>query len=199
VATSFDPAPLHEENPWHDRDDRLTTILMIGRLVTATGEHLCRIRNISPDGMLIECDTALAIGDAVEIELRNLNVVAAHVRWIREGRVGVQFMTSADVEELLHQPAGTAFRPRAPRLGASSPIVLWHIGRNYGATLVDLSQTGCRVAVKDEFPAGADVRLTIPGLPSRHAALRWSRMGIAGFAFNEPLSYADLKAWDSGR
>lgn len=194
-ATAFDS----DLAAWQNRDTRLTTILLVGRIITRTGDHLCRVRNISADGMLVECDTPLSVDEPVTIELRNMNVVTAHVRWIKDGRIGIQFDASADVEDLLQQPAGTKLRPRAPRLGADCPIVIWHIGRNYSATLIDVSQTGCRLKVAEPFVAGADVRITIPDLPARRATLRWSSNGLAGFAFNEPLSFAELKAWDMGR
>lgn len=194
-ATAFD----QDLAAWQSRDARLTTILLVGKIITRTGDHLCRVRNISADGMLVECDTPLSVDEPVTIELRNLNVVTAHVRWIRDGRIGIQFDATADVEDLLQQPAGMKLRPRAPRLGADCPIVIWHIGRNHSATLIDVSQTGCRLKVAEPFVAGADVRITIPDLPARRATLRWSGNGLAGFAFNEPLSFAELKAWDTGR
>lgn len=184
---------------WQDRADRLRTILMVGRIITPSGDHLCRIRNISSGGMLVECEARLAVHQQVMIELRNLNVVTAQVRWMREGRVGVQFKAPIEVADLLQRPSGLQLRPRSPRLGVSCPVVLWRVGLNRRAMLIDVSQTGCRLEVIGKLAVCDDVRITIPGLPSRHATVRWIDGGIGGFSFNEPLPFADLMAWDSAR
>lgn len=183
---------------WQDRTARMTTILMVGRVIAQSGDYLCRVRNLSPGGMLIECEGRISIGELIKVELRNLNVVTARVRWIGEGQMGLEFDRRVDVDDLMRQPVDTAFRPRAPRLGATCPILLWHLGRNYRATLIDVSQTGCRLELSESLAVGAEVRITIPDLPPRHAIMRWGKMGVGGFSFNEPLSFADLKAWDKG-
>lgn len=197
-----DPLPAWDQpteamrQQWVDRQARLTTILMIGRLVTDRGDHVCRVRNVSPGGMMIECDIALATGERVRIELRNMNVVEAEIVWSRPPRIGVRFDAAHDVADLLHAPAEMTNRqPRAPRLSATCAVLLWHLGRTTAPALCDLSQSGCRLAMASPPPIGTDVRITVPGLPARHATLRWTRDGEAGFAFREMLSFADLTAW----
>lgn len=181
---------------WADRAARLTTILMVGRLVTARGDHVCRVRNISPGGMMIECDVPITVGESIRVELRNMNVVEATVRWTRPPRLGVEFAQPVDVPDLLHAPpALTDRQPRAPRLTATCSVLLWHLGHTSAPLLCDLSQSGCRLAMSNPPPVGTEVKITISGLPARHATLRWTREGEAGFAFREMLSFAEVAAW----
>jgi len=198
-----DETPLDAPAPaaaggWADRAARLTTILMVGRLIADGADHICRVRNVSSGGMMIECDAAIAVGATVKVELRNLNSVEAKVVWSRPPRLGVQFASARDVAEILHAPPEREQQqPRAPRLSAACRVLLWHVGRTTAPTLLDLSQSGCRLMADTPPPAGASVRVTVPGLEPRHATVRWVRNGEAGLAFREAMSFAELSGWQT--
>lgn len=180
------------------RESRLTTILLIGRMVTAGGDWVCRVRNLSSGGLMAECDARLIVGEHVRIELRNLSVLEGAVMWTRPPRAGLQFFDPVDVPTLLHGGAqDPTRRPRAPRLSATCPVLLSHLGQTTAPLLRDLSQSGCRLGITSPPPVGTLMRVTIPGLAARHATLRWARDGDAGFAFNEMLSFAELSAWQA--
>lgn len=180
------------------RETRLTTILLLGRLVTDTGDWVCRVRNLSSGGLMAECDGPLAMGDHVRIELRNLSVLDGEVVWVKAGRTGVRFFAPIDVTALLHTGAPDGRRqPRAPRLSATCPVLLWHLGQTTAPLLRDLSQSGCRLAMATPLPIGAQVRITVTGLAPRHATLRWVRDGEGGFSFIEILSFAELSMWQA--
>lgn len=187
--------PLPQDLP--AREARLTTILLIGRLVTDERDWVCRVRNLSSGGLMAECDAALAVGTPVRIELRNMAVVNGEIVWARPPRAGVRFDAPVDVTELLRTGSGQARRPRAPRLTATCSVLLWYQGQTTAQTLVDLSQSGCRLAIAHPPPVDWPVRITIPGLPPRHATLRWARDGEAGFAFREILSFSELSTWQA--
>ena len=179
------------------REARLTTILLVGRLVTGEHDWVCRVRNLSSGGLMVECDATLAVGAPVRIELRNLTVLDGEIVWTRSPRAGVRFTTPADVGELLRPGGGQDRRPRAPRLTATCPVLFWYQGQTSAQTLVDLSQSGCRLAIAHPPPVDWPVRITIPGLPPRHATVRWIGDGEAGFAFREILSFKELSAWQA--
>ena len=182
--------------PLVSRSQRLTTLLMVGRLIDPSGDHLCRVRNLSTGGMMVETAASLAIGMPVRVELRNLNQVDGKVVWTRDERAGIQFDTVQEVDALLHAPEDTHQRPRSPRLTAACSVLLWHLGRTTAPELRDLSQSGCRLGMTHALPDGAEVRITIPGLPPRHASQRWTGEGGAGFAFHTMLSFNELSGWE---
>ncbi|MBJ6122116.1 PilZ domain-containing protein [Sphingomonas mollis] len=180
------------------REPRLTTILLLGRMVTAGGDWVCRVRNLSSGGLMAECDAPLTVGEHVRIELRNLSVLQGAVTWTQPRRAGMMFSDPIDVPTLLHGGAqDPERRPRAPRLSATCPVLLWHLGQTTVPLLRDLSQSGCRLGITSPPPVGTQVRVTIPGLAARHATLRWSCDGEAGFAFTEMLSFDELSAWQA--
>ena len=193
--TQAHAGPQEPPHQWAERDDRVRTILWIARLVTPRGEHLCRVRNVSSGGMLVESGGRVAVGERVQVELRNLHVLSGEVRWSRGDRMGVQFHAPADVSAISQMPPGERRLPRAPRLACDATILFWHEGRNFSAKLVDLSQSGCRLQFDRPLPVDAKVRITIPTLATRHAALRWQRDGHGGFAFTTMLSSEELYAW----
>lgn len=178
------------------REARLTTILLVGRLVTDCGDWLCRVRNLSSGGLMVECDAPLVPDMPVRIELRSLIELEGEIAWRRPPRAGVRFTAPVDVAELLGTGVARGRRrPRAPRLSADCPVLLWYQGRTTAPTLLDLSQSGCLLALTDAPPVDRPVRITIPGLPPRYATVRWVGDGKAGFVFRDMLSFGELSAW----
>lgn len=58
--------------------------------------HVVRIANLSSSGAMIIFTGDLAEGDKVMLQLLDHGEVAAQVRWVRDGRVGVSFADPAD-------------------------------------------------------------------------------------------------------
>jgi len=56
--------------------------------------HVVRVANLSSSGAMIAFTGDLAEGDEVSLQLLDRGAVTAHVRWIRDGRVGVSFTGS---------------------------------------------------------------------------------------------------------
>jgi len=50
-----------------------------------------RLRNISERGAMIECDSALAAGTPVSLDLDDAGTVAAQIRWQERGQMGLMF------------------------------------------------------------------------------------------------------------
>jgi hypothetical protein len=193
-------APLpHQFEPESDgrtpRPDRLRTVLLVGRMLTVRGDHLCRVRNVSTGGMMIESTADVTPGEVVRLELRNLHVIDVEVRWVRDERIGVRFDAERELTALLSTPEGDTRAPRAPRLTANASVLLVQDGHNLAATLLDLSQSGCRVRVDRPLPVGAQLRIMLARLPARHAAVRWQKEGEVGLSFTDMLSFAELVAW----
>lgn len=180
------------------REERLVSLLLVARLVTERGDHLCRVRNISKGGLMLETRTRIAQGDRVRVELRKLQSAEGTVVWTREPRAGVQFVAPIDVPAFL-EGHGTdvpaTHRPRSPRLSAECPVRARVDGRGYAGMLVDISQTGGKIMLDRPIPAGETLELRIPGLEPRRAAVRWCRDDEVGISFLDALSFAELGLW----
>lgn len=59
--------------------------------------HVVGVVNLSATGAMIRFRGELAEGDMVELQLLDHGVVKGQVRWIRDGRVGVEFTPPIEV------------------------------------------------------------------------------------------------------
>lgn len=214
--TSLDIAPRPSARPtapdrsaasFVPREKRHTTMLLVARIVLETGEdQLCRIRNISPGGLMLESSATLRSDQKITIQLRDLCALAGTVVWVRAPNCGIKLDPLADVPELLRSitaksadasPAAfspAAFMPRSPRLSSECPIKILSGGRPAPARMLDLSQRGAKLHVPDR-KLGEQVTLKIPGLEPQQASVRWVRDEEAGVAFFETLGYRQLDSW----
>lgn len=180
------------------REARVTTIFLIGKLLSRHGETLCRIRNLSSGGLMAETHVPLAVGDLVQIELKVGDRLPGTVRWTHAGRMGVAFDAPVEVGALLARAAIRTVEQklvRAPRFAVDCPIELGVEGRRRAGRLVNLSQGGARLNADFEPEKGQLVALAIPGLPERQASVRWIGDGALGLGFAEPLAFEELGVW----
>jgi hypothetical protein len=160
---------------WTERHARVTTILLLGRLSSARGDALCRIRNVS-------------CGDRIP----------GTIRWTVPGRVGIAFAETVEVGRFLAHASGRCVRAgevRSQRFETDCLAGLSGKWRGHSMRLVNLSQGGARLAGAADLAKGELLRLAIPRLPERRAAVRWMRDGIIGLAFLEAFSFGELSTW----
>lgn len=204
---SIDPAlpEARSARAFPPRAPRTVTLLITGKLSTRAEEGLCRVRNISASGMQIETRIAVAVGDAVRVELRGLSAIAGKVVWSRGLLAGIASDGAIDVERLLHPaPVSRLLRaahPRGPRVPVELAIEVQGGDGLHEAALIDLSQGGARVRLPFRPRIEERLSLIVAGLPLKSGAVRWIRGDEAGIAFYEPLSFDRLAEWlaDRGR
>lgn len=184
-----------------DRAPRTVTTLLVGKLRSRGAvEHLCRVRNISMTGMMLETHHQLGYGSWVAVELRSGDRLQGSVVWSSEGRAGVEFAQPIDVDYILAQAkAGPDIfcgpAPRAPRFDVECPGRINALGRYIDVTLENISQSGARIRLPKPPRTDTEVILSVPGLPTRRCTTRWARDDKAGLIFLEPISYNDLAPW----
>ncbi len=54
-------------------------------------DHLVPVLNISTRGTMIASELAPRIGETVTVQFENCTRVAAYVRWVRDGQIGLNF------------------------------------------------------------------------------------------------------------
>lgn len=175
---------------------RLVTTLLLGRIVSASGDTLCRVRNLSSHGARIECALPLMRGEAVELELRCRPSLSARVAWSRDGVAGLHFDAGIATDTLMHAgplPAGRHLR--LPRLAADCPVLVAQGADRLAGTLTDIGQRGCRVVSERPLRDGWLVTVRLPGLGAREANMRWHDDAATGLQFNTALSFIELSAW----
>lgn len=180
------------------RAARVTTILLMGKMVSRHGESLCRIRNLSSGGLMAEVHVPLVEDDAVQIELKAGDRLSGRVRWTREGRMGIAFDAPVEVGTLLAKATVRTAEQglvRAPRFTVDCPVELRVDGRRHAGRLVNVSQGGARLETELETEQDQLLTLAIPGLPERRGGVRWIGDGALGLFFVEPLAFDELGLW----
>jgi hypothetical protein len=179
---------------------RLCTLLRTGRLVSALGETICRVRNISSNGFMADICPSLAPGERIALELSEGRTDEAKVIWSQAGRFGAEFLAQKCVAELLGAAdRNPRHRHRALRVEPKSGFVtILHGSWAATASIINISQTGMAV-----FASGLrlltdtrrDLRLEVDGLDPMMGTLCWSASGAAGIEFKNPLSFETLSHW----
>ncbi len=177
-------------------ETRLVTTLLVGRLVTARGDVVCRVRNISESGARVECAIALVRGDRVQLELRGAALLDAEIAWSQGGACGLRFLSKVPAEVILKpSPCKQGWHNRLPRLDAECAVLVTCDGRRLAATLRDINQRGMRIDGLNRRLTQGTLSVHIPQLGTVNAAVRWQREEAAGLQFLTPLRFETLSAW----
>jgi hypothetical protein len=189
MATGEDPDGSEERRA----DPRELAVLRVAKLVTDRGEQLCRIRNISAGGVMVEVPGFYFQGERAAIELKSGGTAGGRVAWVDDGRLGIAFDEPVDPDSVLaidpEQP------PRALRfvVAVEASLCFGRVFRR--VTVEDISLGGVRVRLAEEAAIGEKVFVAIEGLPNLPATIRWQSGGYAGIAFEQPLTLDALAFW----
>lgn len=192
----WETAPTALDDRRSGGETRLVTTLLVGRLVTARGDVVCRVRNISESGARVECPVSLARHDQVQLELRGAPLLEAEVAWSQGGASGLRFLSKVPAEVILKPtPCKQGWHNRLPRLDAECGVLVTCDGRRLAATLRDINQRGMRIDGLNRTLSQGMLSVHIPQLGTVSASVRWQREGAAGLQLLTPLRFETLSAW----
>lgn len=174
--------------------ERHLTLFRVGTIIIGDRRELCLIKNVSAGGMLIRAYSALVPGTAIMIEMKQGETIAAKVSWTKDECSGISFDSPVDVVDLLANSM-TGPKPRMPRIEVCCIASVRQDGKVYGMRARDVSQGGTKVESERDLALGADVVVTLPGLPPMAGIVRWKEEGSYGITFNRLLALSDLVAW----
>lgn len=179
---------------------RYIAVLQAGKIVTAHGEELCLIRNISAAGMMAHVYGPLEDGERVAVEFKVGESVPGEVVWLDEAMAGIRFDTRVDLHKVMspRRDPQSGMAPRAPRLNVCGLALVQHAEQDYGAQVLDISQGGVKVEAAElaEYAqAGEDVVVSMAGLPACPGVVRWVEGAVAGIAFNRTLPLDQIALW----
>lgn len=192
TSISLDHAP--PARPSRRSGKRHLTLLRVGALTVEGRRELCLIKNISSGGMSIRPYCALPTGTAVVIELKSGMSVPGTVAWWDEGNAGIEFSEPVDVLDVLAS-SGEGLRPRMPRIEIDCRAVVRDGATIHRLRVCDVSQGGLKLEGDVEFDEAADLAVTLPGMATQAAALRWQENGHIGLTFNRLLTLPELVEW----
>jgi hypothetical protein len=175
-------------------DKRHLTLFRVGTIVVGGSRELCLVKNISAGGALIRAYSRFEDGQKIEIELKEGQPIAGEVSWVRGSDAGIEFSKPVDVVDLLRS-GGDGPRPRMPRVEIRCIAFVRDGAVTNRVTVHNISQGGLNVESPKPLNAGADVTVTLPGLPPQGAVVRWADGDRYGITFNTVLPLAGLVDW----
>ena len=193
---SLSPAPPTMAAERRDGDRHLT-LFRVGSVTLGDRRELCLIKNISAGGMMIRAYCTIVQGERLTVELKSGQPIAGSVSWVRDQTLGVAFDEPIDVIELL-SASMEGPRPRMPRIEVDCYATVREGASTYRMRACDVSQGGIKIASSMILPKGADVVVTLPGLPAQPGVVRWMDDGFGGITYNRLLPLPELVSWLQG-
>ncbi|WP_375289241.1 PilZ domain-containing protein [Qipengyuania sp.] len=190
VAVEFEPAD--SGGPQHEKRNapRFTSLIRAAKLVSAQGEFVCVLRDVSSTGVRLKCFHRQPTDDVVGLELQNGEMF--EIRKVREDgfEASYTFLTPVPVETLIH--ANSVFPRRQLRIAMAIPVKLRTLTGVIPAITVNLSQQGARLEPEGQLALAQSVTLEGPHLPAIRAKVRWRREGSCGLVFEDTFTLADF-------
>ena len=120
-------APAKRPAPRQRNKTRLCTVYLFAAASTESDEGLCRVKNISDQGMMMVTGLDVAVGEQISVTLSDAITLSAEIIWADAGQVGLHFsrpIDSASVLQALTEKDSRTHRPPArspsPPMTASS-------------------------------------------------------------------------------
>ncbi|TNE40575.1 MAG: PilZ domain-containing protein [Sphingomonadales bacterium] len=199
-----DGHPPHEEiSPDRRAADRQISVLINAAILHQGHDALCRIRNLSSGGVMIECNLPLAVDDLVSLRLKSGHEVGGLVRWVSEGKAGIAFNDPASAMLVGGAVAVPETMPPSPigyplfRRNALVKLCVGH--RREQVVMAMISPTG--IIVESGMDWGAERLFTVciddlgDHVARKSDAVSDDEEGAMALVFVQPLHYRAFNDW----
>ena len=176
------------------KSERHLSLLRVGTLLIGDRRELCLIKNVSGGGMLIRTYSRVEEGTHLSIELKQGAPLNGTVRWTKDDCIGVTFDAPVDVIELISVSVDGP-RQRLPRVAVDCTAWVRDGATMHRSRAVNISQGGLRITAASDLPIGAELVVTLVGLPPIPGLLRWRDGDQYGISFNRTLALPVLVSW----
>lgn len=193
-SSAADLEQFQVDDPDRRSSIRFLTILRVGRISSERDAGLCRVQNISDEGMMLTTGLRLNVGERVLVALSDAVSLAGSAIWQVGERAGVRFAQPIDAGALLQFLAGEhkAGNQRAPRLPTNTIAVAETQHGTIALRVVNISQQGMGVFHDGSLEVNEQIKITLENGLERRAVVRWSHQQMAGLLLLDPISFRDL-------
>lgn len=196
VATEqpgLEPIP---ENPGADQRaaPRFTLLIRAAKLVSAQGEFVCVIRDVSETGVSVRLFHALPVGDDFALHMPAGAVYEITRVWQRDNEAGFTFVHPVEVAQLVNEASD--YPKRGLRLGLCFPVTIRTLSAAHEVVVENLSQQGARITCDSLLAIDQSVRIMAPGLTATprelRAKVRWRRDRDYGLVFDDTFTLGEF-------
>jgi hypothetical protein len=156
------------------------------------------VLNLSSRGAMIACDLRPALGARIDIRFADCNATACSVRWVRDGRIGLEFdketlvIGANDVAAPLvsgrregERPTIAVRKQRPPRHASMLRAELHWPNGSMPVRLRNISAGGAMLQAGQDLDPYSKVVLEIPNTAAIAGRVRWCRSKLIGIHFND--------------
>lgn len=196
VATNpaeFEPT---SESPGADlrAAPRFTLLIRAAKLVSAQGEFVCVIRDVSESGVSVRLFHTLPSCPSFALHMPAGAAYEITPVWQRDNEAGFSFDDSVEVEKLVNE--STEYPKRGLRLALCFPVTINMLAGSFDAVVENLSQQGARLTCDKLLAIDQTVRLEMPDIDGKHrevrAKVRWRRDHHYGVVFDDTFALGDF-------
>jgi hypothetical protein len=189
-----DHEPLTGDGAEQRAAPRFTLLIRAAKLVSAQGEFVCVIRDVSETGVSVRLfhrlpgckDFALHMPAGATYEITNV--------WERGNEAGFRFAEPVDVQQLISKSGD--YPKRGLRLALCFPVTIASLGRQFDGVVENCSQQGARIECDGLFAIDQAIRIEAPGahgeLREIRAKVRWRRDRSYGVVFDDTFTLGDF-------
>lgn len=197
-AVNTSPRACGTPNP-EAQDDRRQSqrFRSIGRallLVAPSNSGLCRLHNLSNDGLMIETTVPLDTGDSVQVWLDQASTAEGRVVWSRANFAGIEFSRNIDAFSLMRKTADEhwAGLARPPRLPIESIGSAMTSQGPFAIVVANISQKGMMIRHSANIVAGMEIEVFLESGLKALGTVRWSNQTLAGVEFSGKVTIDQL-------
>jgi hypothetical protein len=167
--------------------------------------HEVPVLNVSSRGAMIATDLQPRIGARITIRFGECNETGCLVRWVRGGRIGLEFeretlVIAADdsCKRLVsgrrqgEHPTFELRKQRAPRQSSMLVAQLHWPAGSMAVRLRNISSSGAMIQAGQDLGVDCEVVLEIPGIAAIPGRVKWCRAHQVGVAFDQSFDLDDL-------
>ena len=187
-------------------EDRLRDVVEETMIVFRRKRVPVRVVNVSSRGAMFEADIEARIGEKLDILFTEGTKTKSVVRWLREGRVGVEFVNETIFWDS-SKPGSPVFKYEADGPVANAPRevidreprqmllrsgTLYWSGISIAVRLRNISSTGAQVESEQPLRPGCEVELDLGEAGFQFAEVRWAKDGQVGLRFADDFDLDSL-------
>lgn len=173
---------------------RFTLLIRAAKLVSAQGEFVCVIRDVSETGVSVRLFHALPGGGPLELQMPGGGVYELRAVWERGNEAGFEFTKPVDVARLINE--ASEYPKRGLRIGLCFPIKVSTLTHSCEAIVENLSQQGARFECDSLFAIDQTLRIESAdgglNLKEVRAKVRWRRDQQYGVVFDDTMTLGDF-------
>ena len=173
---------------------RFTLLIRAAKLVSAQGEFVCVIRDVSETGVSVRLFHALPGCKDFALHMPAGAVYEISRVWEKGNEAGFTFTEAVEVEKLVNE--SSEYPKRGLRLGLCFPVTVNVLAGSFEAVVENLSQQGARLTCDRLLAIDQTVRLAMPDLTGKprevRAKVRWRRDQQYGVVFDDTFTLGDF-------